>query len=86
MSHGLPSWFGVSLACGCIRGVRLCRDAEQLWDAVADAHNVLAAAFRARVNISDARLPEVDGYNRAMAAFQAHIEIVADDAVQGAIL
>lgn len=37
---------GQELACGCIRNVRHCAVAEQLWEDVADAHHELTLVRR----------------------------------------
>lgn len=82
----LPSWWGTSLPCGCVRGVKLCSQADQLWDAVADAHNEVAQAARlSGVNSSGASVA-VRLYEKQLAAFSAHVEIEAETAVQATML
>lgn len=83
----LPAWFGSRLPCGCVCGVRLCAEAEALWDAVADAHKDVASAWGDQrlgipVNLDRVKVP----YEAALAAFSAHVEIEAEPAVQGAML
>lgn len=80
---GLPSWWGASLPCGCVRGVKICGEAEALWDAVADAHKAIAAVtsfwgyeYRGARN----------AYDDALAAFSAHVEISVESAVQRTML
>lgn len=84
----LPSWWGASLPCGCVRGVRLCAEAVSLWDAVADAHKVLADAISIRItlNLPIVRDREQRAYDNALAAFNAHVEIAAEPAVQAPML
>lgn len=88
MSRELPSWWGVSLPCGCVRGVRLCSDGEQLWNAVADAHKPLARwllsdrTFYRYTEIKAAR----SDYDAALTAFTAHVEPSPEFAVQEVLL
>ena len=87
----LPPWFGNHLPCGCVRGVKLCAEAEALWDDVADAHNVLAATWRENIPQWGAYEPRLlaarKGYDAAMDAFMSHVEVAGEaSAVQGAML
>jgi hypothetical protein len=63
----LPRWWGLRLPCGCVRGVKLCAEAERLWEAVAEAHHAYAQEHSVRIG----RLRRVD-YDEALAAFNAH--------------
>jgi hypothetical protein len=80
----LPAWWGSSLPCGCVRGVKLCDEAVRLWDDVADAHNVLAKSWTLHNGVDTAIAR--GHYDEALSRFTAHIEIEAEPAVQGMML
>lgn len=82
--NGLPSWWGSSLACGCVRGVRLCAEGERLWNAVADAHNEIAKAFRNAPELPHSGVGLA--YRAALQDFNAHVEVVAEAAEQRPML
>lgn len=86
----LPSWFGSTLSCGCVRGIKVCAEGERLWDAVADAHNALAAVWREKVEHGGSYEPRLLAarrpYDEALAAFTAHVEVDAKVGVQAVML
>ena len=67
------------LACGCIRYVELCPEAERLWDAVNDARNEATRRHR-EGEPSSAELWQP--FSAALAAFEAHFIATAEPASQ----
>ncbi len=78
----LPAWWGRELPCGCVRGVKLCAEAVLLWDAVADAHKLLAQAYA----LNAPTILQNAAYGRSLSAFTAHVDIATESAVQEPML
>lgn len=72
---------GPELACGCVRGVNWCPEAELLWERVANAHRDYAR-HRDKPPRGRVGTPTLQPYIAALAAFEAHFTQPAEPAEQ----